>query len=73
MSDHVHIIEVIKRVAGKKIRCEALLSILSIFPSELNKFNNTEAGMQYSIYHMTLKLHFISNFCIFNSLVDYRF
>ena len=47
---------------GKKIRCEALPSMLSVFPDEFNKFNNTRARMQDSIYHMTLKLHFISKF-----------
>ena len=36
---------------GQKIRCEALLSILSVFPNGFNKFNNT------------LKSHFISKFC----------
>ena len=49
---------------GEKIRCEALPSILSFFPDEFNKFNNTGARMQDSIYHMTLKSHFISKFCI---------
>ena len=48
----------------KKIRCEALPSILSVFPNELNKFNNTGARMQDSIYHMTLKSHFIANFAL---------
>ena len=33
-------------------------------PNELNKFNNTGARMQDSIYHMTLKSHLISKFCI---------
>ena len=33
------------------------------FPDELNKFNTTGAGMQDSIYHITLKSHFISKFC----------
>ena len=47
----------------KTIRCEALLSILLVFPNEFNKFNNTGARMQDSIYHLTLKLHFISKFC----------
>ena len=46
---------------GKKIRCEALPSIVSVFP---NKSNNAGAQMQDSIYHMTLKAHFISHFCI---------
>ena len=31
---------------GKKIRCEALPSILPVFPDEFNKFNNTGARMQ---------------------------
>ena len=37
---------------GKEVRCEALLSILSGFPNEFNKFNNIGARMQDSIYHM---------------------
>ena len=32
-------------------------------PNEFNKFNNTGARMQDSIYHMTLKLIFVSKFC----------
>ena len=48
---------------GKKIRCEDLPSILSIFPNEFDKFNNTGARMRDSIYHMTLKSHFICKFC----------
>ena len=47
---------------GKKIKCEAMPSILSVFLDEFNKFNNTGARMQDSIYHMTLKLPFISEF-----------
>ena len=35
-----------------------------VFPNEFNKFNNTGTRMQDSIYQMTLKLHFISKFCI---------
>ena len=50
-------------VLGKKIRCEALPSILSGFPIEFNKFSHTRAQMQDSIYHMTLKPHFIYQFC----------
>ena len=48
---------------GKKNRYKVLPSILLVFPNEFNKFNNTGARMQDSIYHMTLKLHFISKFC----------
>ena len=33
-----------------------LPSILSLFRNEFNKFNNTEARMLDSIYHMTLNL-----------------
>ena len=33
-----------------------LLSILSPFRNELDKFNNTRAQMLDSIYHMTLRL-----------------
>ena len=74
---------------GEKIRCEAVPSILSGFPDEFNKFNNTGVRMQDSISHMTLKSHFhykrylhqnvkISPLekeviCIFDPLVDYRF
>ena len=48
----------------KYIRCEAVPSILSVFPNEFNKFNNTGARMQDSIYHMTLNSHFISKFAL---------
>ena len=37
-------------------------SILSIFPNEFNKFNNTGARMQDYIYNITLKLHLIRDF-----------
>ena len=48
---------------GKKIRCEAVSSILPVFPNEFNKFSNTGARMQDSVNHLTLKSHFISEFC----------
>ena len=47
---------------GKNIRCEVLPNILSVLPNEFNKFNNTGARMQESIYHMTLKSQFICFF-----------
>ena len=47
---------------GTNIRCEAVPSILLVFPNEFNKLNNTGTRMQDSIYHMTLKSHF-SKFC----------
>ena len=46
---------------GKKIRCEALPSILSVFSNKFNKFNNTGARMQDSIYHMILKSRLLAN------------
>ena len=55
MSDHVLLNSLND---GEMVRCKALPSILSVSPNEFNKFNNTGAQMQDSIYHMTLKLHF---------------
>ena len=45
---------------GKRDKMRGLLSILSLFRKEFNKFNNTRARMLDSIYHMTntLKSHF---------------
>ena len=40
--------------------CVAVLSILSVSPNEIDKFKNTGARRQDSIYHMTLKSHFKS-------------
>ena len=59
---NAHVLLNLLNELGKKIRCEALLSILSVFPNEFNKFNNAGARMQDSFYHMTLKSHFISKF-----------
>ena len=61
MSAHV-LLNLLNEI-GKKIRCEAFSSILSVFPNEFNKFNNTGARMQDSIYHMTVQSHFIGQFC----------
>ena len=36
---------------------------LSVLPIEFHKFNNSEGQMQDSVYHLTLKSHFISDFC----------
>ena len=47
---------------GKSISCEALPSILSVFPNEFNKFSNTRARMQDSIYHVTLLRIVLANF-----------
>ena len=57
-----HILLNLLNELGKKIRCQTLPSILSFFPNEFNKFNNTGARMQDSFYHMILKSHFIRKF-----------
>ena len=41
---------------GKRDKMRGLPSILSLFRSEFNKFNNTRTRMLDSIYHMTLRL-----------------
>ena len=48
-----HVLLNLSNEFGKKIRCEALSSILSVFPNVFNKFNNTGARMQNSIYHLS--------------------
>ena len=40
----------------KRDKMQGLPSILSLFPNEFNKFNNTRARMLDSMYHMTLQL-----------------
>ena len=63
MAAHV-LLNLLNELGGMgKIRCEAMPSILSVFPNQLHKFNNTGVRMQHSIYHMTLKSHFTSEFC----------
>ena len=59
MSSHV-LLNLLNELEKKK-RCEAVPSILSVFPNKFNKFNNTGARMKDSIYHMTLKSHFIKS------------
>ena len=53
-----HVLLKLLNELGKKIRCEALPSILSVFPNKFNKFNNIGARMQDSMYHMILKMAF---------------
>ena len=57
-----HVLLTLLNELGKKIRCEALPSILSVCPNGFNKLNYTGVRMQDSIYHMTLKSLFISKF-----------
>ena len=58
-----HVVLNLLNELGKKIRCQAVPSMLLVFPNEFNKFNNTGTRMQDSSYHMTLKSHIISKFC----------
>ena len=39
---------------GKRDKMRGLSSILSLFRSEFNKYNNTRERMLDSIYHMTI-------------------
>ena len=41
---------------GKRDKMRGLPSILFLFRSKFNKFNNTRARMLDSIYHMTLRM-----------------
>ena len=54
MSDHI-LLNLLNELR-KRDKKWGLPSILSLFPNEFIKFNNTGAWMLDSIYHMTLKL-----------------
>ena len=51
---------------GKRYKMQGLSSFLSLFCNKFNNFNNTEAQMLDSIYHMTLKLIKNHIFCADN-------
>ena len=53
MSAHV-LLNLLKEL-GKRDKMRGLLSIFSLFRDEINKFNNTRAGMLESIYQMPLR------------------
>ena len=61
MSAHVLFI---KRVGQKDKMRGFAEDIIGFLQQVFNKVNNTGARMQDSIYHMTLKLHFISGFAL---------
>ena len=50
----VHVLLNFLKELGKRDKMRGLRSILSLFPNEFNKFNNTRAQMLDSIYHVTL-------------------
>ena len=52
----VHVLLNLLLELGKRYKAGGLLSILSLFRNEFNKFNNTGARMLDSIYHTTQKL-----------------
>ena len=58
MSAHV-LLNLLNKL-GKRDKMRGLPSILSLFPNEFNKFNNTRARLLDSIYHLTntLKSYF---------------
>ena len=51
-----HVLFTLSNKLGKSNKMRGLLSILSLFPNEFNKLNNTRAQMLDSIYHMSLRL-----------------
>ena len=51
-----HVLLILLNELGKRDKMRVLSSILSLFRSKFNKFNNTRARMLDSIYHMTLRL-----------------
>ena len=52
----VHVLLSLLNELRKRGKMRGLPSILSLFRNEFNKFNNTEAQILDSIYHMTLSL-----------------
>ena len=70
----VHVLLNLFNELGESYKMRGLLSILSIFRNEFNKFNNTRARILDSIYHMTntLKSHFWRKIVIILSLCTQR-
>ena len=48
-----HVLLNLLNTLGKRDKIRGLPSILSFFPNEFNKFNNSRARMLDSIYQMT--------------------
>ena len=51
-----HVLLILLNELGKRDKMRGLPSILSLFRSEFNKFNDTRALLLYSIYHFTSRL-----------------
>ena len=60
-----HVLGNISNKLGKRNKMQGLLSILSLFRNEFNKFNTTGARMLDSIYHMTVMILKLLNNHIF--------
>ena len=63
-----HVLLILINDLGKRDKMQGLLSILSLFCNEFNKFNYTKAQMLDSIYHMILPL-LKSHFCRENVII----
>ena len=61
---NAHVLLNILNELGEKNKMRDYAEHLIGFPNSFNKFNNTGARVQDSIYHMTLKSHFIRKFCM---------
>ena len=67
MSAHV-LLNLLNKFGGK-IRYWALQSILLVFPNKFNKFGNTGALMQDSVYHLSP----VKRICVFEHSVMTNF
>ena len=63
MSAHVLVLLNLSNKLGKSDKMRGLLSILSLFSNDFNKFYKTEAQMLDSIYYMT-KIIFLITFMV---------
>ena len=68
-----HVLLILLNEFGKRDKMRGLLSILSLFRNEFNKFKYTRARMLDSIYCMTLRIHWnlISGVKRYNFVIMY--
>ena len=65
---NAHVLLNLLNELGKRDKIRSLPSILSLFRNGFNKLNNKRARMLNSIYHMTVKIHFLCKNVIILSL-----
>ena len=65
----VHVLLNLLKELGEKDKMLRLLSILSIFRNEFNKFDNTRARMLDYIYNYNIKISLKSHFCRKNVII----